>query len=89
MPDPKNFRRSWIHARDYGLLVTNPFGNEAFTKGEKSRVVVRRGETFRLGFAALFHASPAGSEPDLTAAYGDYLEQLKSGAPPANTPARP
>jgi hypothetical protein len=80
MPDPKNFRRSWFHARDYGLLVANPFGNEAFTKGEKSRVVVRRGETFRLSFGALLHGSPAGKEPDLTAAYGDYLEQLGPGA---------
>ena len=80
MPDPKNFRRSWFHARDTGLLVANPFGNEAFTKGEKSRVVVRRGETFRLGFGALFHGSPAGKEPDLAAAYGDYLEQLGPGA---------
>ena len=80
MPDPKNFRRSWFHARDSGLLVANPFGREAFTKGEKSRVVVRRGETFRLGFGALFHGSPAGKEPDLTAAYGGLSRTALSGA---------
>ncbi len=80
MPDPKNFRRSWFHARDTGLLVANPFGNEAFTKGKKSRVVVRRGETLRLTFGALFHGSPSGKEPDLAAAYGDFVEQLGSAA---------
>ncbi len=25
VPDPKNFRRSWFHARDYGVLVANSF----------------------------------------------------------------
>lgn len=26
VPHPENFRRSWMHARDYGLLVANAFG---------------------------------------------------------------
>ena len=33
---PENFRPSWFHARDYGLLEANPFGRQAFGKGEKS-----------------------------------------------------
>jgi hypothetical protein len=40
MPDPGNFHRSWFHARDYGLLEANPFGRNAFTKGEKFRFVL-------------------------------------------------
>jgi hypothetical protein len=56
MPDPGNFRRSWFHARDYGLLVANPFGKNAFTRGEKSRVVVKKGETFRLRFGVLVYS---------------------------------
>jgi hypothetical protein len=59
MPDPKNFRRSWFHARDYGVLVANPFGRNAFTKGEASRVVVRKGETFRLRFGVYVHSGRA------------------------------
>ncbi len=59
MPAPGNFRRSWFHARDYGVLVANPFGRRAFTKGEASRVEVKAGETFRLRFAVLVHSGDA------------------------------
>ncbi|HEU5119234.1 MAG TPA: PmoA family protein [Isosphaeraceae bacterium] len=75
MPHPENFRRSWFHARDYGLLEANPFGRNAFTGGEKSRVVVRAREALRLRFGVLIH----DDEPDLTGAYRDYL--LQAGSP--------
>jgi len=70
---PKNFRPSWFHARDYGLLEANPFGREAFGKGEKSKVVVKPGEKFRLRYGILVHASLKEATPDLSAAYDDYL----------------
>jgi hypothetical protein len=70
MPDPGNFRRSWFHARDYGLLVANPFGRQAFTKGEPSRVVVKRGETLSLRFGVLVH----DSNLDRHAAYQNFLQ---------------
>jgi hypothetical protein len=72
MTDPGNFRRSWFHARDYGLLEANPFGRNAFTKGEKSRVVVKEGETLRLRFGILIWSG----KPDLGAAYRDFLKQI-------------
>jgi hypothetical protein len=81
MPDPRNFRRSWFHARDYGLVVANPFGRKAMTKGEESRVVVRRGEPFRLGFAVLLHASADATGFDPSAAYRDYREQIQTRHP--------
>jgi len=34
MPDPANFRPSWFHNRDYGLMVANPFGRRALTQGD-------------------------------------------------------
>ncbi len=69
IPDPGNFGRSWFHARDYGFVAANPFGRQAFTKGEKSRVDVRAGESLRLRFAVRLHA--AGG--DLSAAYNEAL----------------
>ena len=56
VPDEENFRRSWFHARDYGVLVANPFGRNAFTKGEKSKVTVRPGEKFRIRFLVAIHS---------------------------------
>jgi hypothetical protein len=50
LADPRNFRPSWFHARDYGLMVANPFGRKALSGGPESRVEVKPGETFRLGF---------------------------------------
>jgi hypothetical protein len=71
---PENFRPSWFHARDYGLLEANPFGREAFGKGEKSSVVVKPGEEMRLRYGILLHSGAEGSQPDLAKAYADYLE---------------
>lgn len=70
---PQNFRPSWFHARDYGLLVANPFGRKAFGKGEPSNVDVRPRETLRLRYGILLHSGPEESRPDLQAAYADYL----------------
>jgi hypothetical protein len=69
IPDPANFRRAWFHARDYGFVAANPFGQQAFTKGDKSRVEVRKGDSLRLRFAVRVHADPG----DLTAAYSKAL----------------
>jgi hypothetical protein len=55
MTDPPNFRPAWWHNRDYGLMVANPFGQEAMKQGAKSRVRVQRGESFRLRFGAVIH----------------------------------
>src|SRR5688572_30538889 len=62
MPHGENFRPSWLHVRDYGLLVANPFGRKAFTKGEASRVEIKPGEQFRLRFGLWIYSMPA-SEP--------------------------
>jgi hypothetical protein len=70
MPHPQNFRRSWFHARDYGLLVANPFGRKAFTKGEASRIVVEKGDSFRLRFGVLAY----DGQIDLNSGYADYLK---------------
>ncbi len=74
MPDPQNFRRSWFHARDYGLMVANPFGQRAFTKGEKSSVVVSQGKSLRLRFGVLIYDTPADTAPKISSAYQAFVE---------------
>ncbi len=55
MGHPANFRESWLHARDYGLVAANLFGRAAMQKGEQSRVVVEPGETHILRYAVWVH----------------------------------
>lgn len=73
---PDNLRPSWFHARDYGLLVANEFGRQAFGKGEPSRVVVRPGEKFVLRYGVWVHSGAADSTPDIPGAYQDYLRTV-------------
>jgi hypothetical protein len=74
MSHPANFRPSWFHNRDYGLMVANPFGRQAFGKGELSRVVVKKGAPLRLQFGVLVHAS-GESAMDLGAGYRSFVNQ--------------
>jgi len=76
MPHPDNFRPSWFHARDYGLLVANPFGRNAFTGGEKSTVVVKKGERFRVRFGLFVYAAEPESVGIPSAGYEQYLELI-------------
>jgi hypothetical protein len=75
MADPKNFRRPWFHARDYGLLVANPFGQQAFSKAQgqsklpAGKLVVAPGQSFRLHFGVLVHSG----QTDLDIAYREWL----------------
>jgi hypothetical protein len=88
MADPRNFRPSWFHNRDYGLMTANPFGRNAFTKGEKSAVVVKKGEPFRLRFGALIHASPPGQDIDGAGEYKHFQSRCAGCANQAATPVR-
>jgi len=80
MPDPKNFRRSWYHARNYGLIAANPFGRKGVAGGKKSEVLVKKGEKFHLGFGIAIYSGPKGSKIDRNAMYQDYLKAI--GAEP-------
>ena len=73
MPHPKNFGPCWFHARDYGFVAANPFGRNAFTRGEKSKVVVKKGQSLRLRWGVLLHSGQRREEPKRGAAYRDYL----------------
>ncbi len=85
MPNPENFRASWFHSRDYGLIVANPFGKKAMT-GPKDVTVspdstgVHKGETFTLGFGVYVFSMPENGEPNVQAAYEAYLKAIAQEA---------
>jgi hypothetical protein len=70
---PGNPRASRFHARDYGLLVANPFGQSAFRQGGMSRTPVAPGEQLRLRYGILVHSGALNSAPDISAAFADYV----------------
>lgn len=79
MPGPKNFRPSWFHSRDYGLVVANPFGKKAMTAADRADVppdvtVVPKGDALRLTFGAFFFATH--DEPDNGTAFEWFTELL-------------
>lgn len=69
-----NFRESWWHNRDYGLIVANPFGRAAMKQGAPSSVTIEPKQSFRLRFAALLHDAP---DYNPEAASRDALKFLK------------
>jgi Methane oxygenase PmoA len=74
MPHPGNFRPSWFHVRDYGLMVANPFGQNAFTRGEKSRVELKPGEKLRLRFGVWIHSGKTKSAEEMEKSYTSYVK---------------
>jgi hypothetical protein len=73
-PHPENFRPSWFHARDYGLLVANPFGRKAFTKGEPSRVEIGPDRPLRLRFGVWVSSVADEQATDIAAVRAAYLQ---------------
>jgi hypothetical protein len=69
MPHSGNFRPCWWHTRDYGFMAANPFGVNAFTGGDPSRVVVKQGNSFRLRYGILVHDGLDESQTDLGQVY--------------------
>ena len=56
----------------------NPFGQNAFTGGEKSAVAVAPGTEFQLRYGVLFHWQDKAREFDADAAYADYLQAVNA-----------
>jgi hypothetical protein len=78
MAGPDNFRRSWFHSRDYGLIVANPFGRKAMTGPDDNDVEpditpIEPGDDFKLRFGVYLFTLSADEKPDLGALYAEYL----------------
>jgi hypothetical protein len=77
IPHPNNFRPCWFHARDYGLIIANPFGRKAYTGGEPSAVTVEKGERFRLGYGVFaYSTSDTDFKDSPSVGYRAYLEEV-------------
>jgi hypothetical protein len=74
MQHKSNSKMAWYHARDYGLLVLNPFGRKALAGGETLRVAIPKGGSFRMRYGILVHATTPPAELDLEGEYRTFLK---------------
>jgi hypothetical protein len=77
LPDPANYRPSWYHSRDYGLVAANFFGRDAMKQGEKSAITIKKGDKFSIGYGVLVYCTDAKSRTNIEKAYQDYLTQIE------------
>ncbi|HVF10395.1 MAG TPA: PmoA family protein [Abditibacteriaceae bacterium] len=61
------------HARDYGLMTTNPLSNGAFTGGEPTPFLLREGDRLTCHYRVLIHRGDA-TEGAVAAAYRAFIE---------------
>jgi hypothetical protein len=72
---PKNFRGSWMHARNYGLIAANAFGRNAMRKGKPSRLVVKPDQPLRIRYGVLIRSTNAGNDL-LKQEYDHYTQRV-------------
>ncbi len=65
----ENFRESWMHARDYGVVAANAFGRAAMKKGPPDKTIVKPGQSLRLRYGIFVHSE----KPDLDAIHKHYM----------------
>lgn len=54
--DPRNPRPSWLHARDYGVVVTNPFPKQPKERREPYvKTHIGKNQRFQLSYSILIH----------------------------------
>lgn len=65
VPSPYNARRCWMHTRDYGLVVANPFPKQPKERREPYvKTTVAKGKVFRLSYGVLMHDTPETLKTD-------------------------
>lgn len=88
MPDPRNFRPSRFHSRDYGFTVANPFADKDFVGGKANHTIIGPGKRLTLRCAALVYSRPNEQALDATAVYEKHLTALGIPTAPSGTPWR-
>lgn len=79
-PGSNNFRPSWFHNRDYGLLVANPFGKKSMTAPNDDSVAPDSTpippDGLTTGFSVCVFSEPAGTKTDFAARYAQMAAKL-------------
>lgn len=74
MPDPRNFRPSRFHSRDYGFTAANPFADQDFGRGEEQVKSIKTGKRLRLRFGVYVYSLTSSEALDHNSTYRHYLK---------------
>ncbi len=74
---PENPKTTWLHARDYGLVATNPFPMQPVGRREPFvKTWVKKGEVYKLSYIVLIHDQSKELEFDRDVAYQLILKRF-------------
>lgn len=76
VPDPRNFRKSRFHSRDYGFTAANPFGDHDFGRGPERHTIIGTGKQLRLRFGLRVYSLPEPEPVDASRMAHEVLEAL-------------
>ncbi len=88
MPDPRNFRPSRFHSRDYGFTVANPFADHDFGQGKENHTVISPGMRLHMRFGVFVYSTQDQAAIDPHAIYRDFLTTLGIPDKPSGEPWR-
>jgi hypothetical protein len=75
LPHPENFKPSSFHVRDYGLMVANPFAEQAFGRGKPAKTIVKPGESLRVRCGVLVYGLADEKRIDAEAELANYRKK--------------
>ncbi|MGC6550801.1 MAG: PVC-type heme-binding CxxCH protein [Rubripirellula sp.] len=80
VPGTQNRRDSWLHARDYGVVVTNPFPKQPRERREPFiKTPVAKNESFKLSYGVVIHELPEGQPLDRKEIHQHVVARLNQG----------
>ena len=82
IPSPHNARPSWMHARDYGVVASNPFPKQPRERrAPYVKTTIKRGDIYRLVYSLLIHELPEDKALDHQAIYKQVVTRMQRLAP--------
>lgn len=82
VPSPHNARPCWMHARDYGVVASNPFPKQPRGRREPFvKTLVKQGTVYRLVYGIMIHDLPKTTELNRAQIYAEVRRHIDELGP--------